>query len=264
MKRYDESNYHELSRTVINGMSEALPRRTIYGSREATECGLIPLLDYPDVLIDLADLKEVVKRCHEYQIFACYHQTQSGWADNGWNQSRYGYCWAYSLAASVMDCREAEGQQPVRLAPFSLGWLVNWQNAGYYLDAAIKGARERGIASAEFVPEYNLIPRSYREGWEKNAMRYRPLEWWDTRRSSDSEMLRQCATVLASGRPGYVAYNWWGHAVELVALNWDETLRNNVAWVIRNSHGEDDLIELTGSRGVPDEAYGVRTVSLPF
>jgi len=262
IKRYDDSNYHELKRTMCHGMPEAIPRRTSYGSHEADKCGLIPMLDYPDILIDLNDLRDIIENCRVNRVFPQYHQMAAGWATGGWSQSRYGYCWAYGLTAAVMDCREAEGKPAVRLSPFSLGWLVRWQNSGYYLDATIEGARDRGIASAEFVPEYNLSPRSFEDGWEKDARLHRPLEWWDTNKRSDSQMLQQCATILASGRPCYVAYNWWGHALELVGLTYDSRLANNVAWVLRNSHGEDDFIELTGSRGVPDEAYGVRATSL--
>jgi hypothetical protein len=42
----------------------------------------------------------------------------------------------------------------------------------------------------------------------------------------------------------------------VVAIKWDESALNNIVWVLRNSHNENDVIELTGSRGVPDEAYG--------
>jgi len=262
IKRYDESNYHELQRTTVNGMPEAMPRRTAYASHAAEECGLVPLLDYPSLLIDLDDLRDVIEAGRANRIFPQYHQEAAGWAKTGWNQDGYGFCWAYGLTAAVMDCREAEGKLPIRLAPFSLGWLVNWRDAGFYLDEAIKGARDRGIASAAYVPEYSLSYRKYKAGWEKNARFYRPLEWWDTDKRSDSQMLQQCATILDSGRPCYVAYNWWGHALELVGLTYDTRLANNVAWVLRNSHAEDDFIELTGSRGVPDEAYGVRATSL--
>jgi hypothetical protein len=45
-------------------------------------------------------------------------------------------------------------------------------------------------------------------------------------------------------------------------MRWDESLLNNVAFVLRNSHNESDVIELTGSRAVPDEAYGFISTEL--
>jgi len=42
----------------------------------------------------------------------------------------------------------------------------------------------------------------------------------------------------------------------MVGVRWTEGERYNLTWQAWNSHG-DGLIELTGSRGVPDEAYGL-------
>jgi len=263
MKIYHEGNYHELIHppATADGGPQVLPRRTLYGSHEAGEHGLIPLGEYPDKLIDLADLKEIIAYCHANKIFPLYHQEAAGWAP-GYNQNGYGYCWTYGLTGCAMDCREGENQDHVRLSPFSLGWLVDWKNAGYYLDGTIKGARDRGIATIEYVPEYNLRPNTFKPGWEQDALKYRVLEWWDTQGTSAQTMLQHCATILSMGRPCFVAYNFWGHALELVALNWDQRYPNNVVWVLRNSHGELEVIGLTGSRGVPDEAYGPRSTSL--
>jgi len=232
----------------------ALPRQTRYGDAP----GLVPFgAAYPDKLVDEADYKEVITHCHEHKIFTLYHQYNS-WAPEGfrWNQNGLGYCWAWGVTAAVMDCRAREGRETVLLAPVSLGWLVNWRNRGNYLESAIRGARERGIAPAEYVPDpHSLSHRSYRDGWEEAAMRYRLGETWDC---DPSRMIQHAISVLATGTPLYIAYNWWGHALECCGIRWDERERYNVVWQIRNSHNEDDLIELTGTRGVPDEAYGVR------
>lgn len=257
-KRYDESNYQSLIRSVADGgLPQWYPRQTKYASTEARAYGLTPMEEYPDALIPWEQVPEVIERCHKQQIFPLYHQRNAKVMEV-WNQDGYGYCWAYGLTAAVMGCRAAEGQPPVRLSPFSLGWLVNWKNNGYYCDRAIAGARERGIAPAEYVPEYVLNTRRFRDGWEAEAKKYRPLEWWDVNTGkSQQDVVRQCLTVLATGRPLYIAYNWWGHALELVGLLWEN---GRIVWQVWNSHG-DGVIELTGSRGVPDEAYGVRATS---
>jgi len=264
MIRYDASNYHQLKRTMLHGVGEALPRQTTYGTFTAAKYGLFPILDTPDQLIQPDDWKQAIADCHRETIFPKYHQIKSAWPTAGWNQGHYGFCWAYGLAAATMDCMQAEGHPPIRLSPFSLGWMVKWRNAGYYLDAAILGAKQRGIASADFVPEYNLNPQSFRKGWQTNALLYRPLEWWDTQPDRAHSMTSQCLTILATGRPCYVSWYWWSHAAEVVALDWDESLKVPVTWTVRNSHAELDFIELTGDRAVPDEAYGVRAISLPF
>ena len=127
---------------------------------------------------------------------------------------------------------------------------MGWRNTGNYLESAMAGARERGICSAEYTPDmHSLRPARFKDGWEQDALNYRLAEAWDC---DSRNMLQHALSVLATGTPLYIAYNWWGHALECVGLRWDERERDNVVWVIRNSHGEDDVIELTGSRGVPD------------
>jgi len=260
--RYDDTNYRLLLRGnhTSDGSPQCLPRQTRYGSPEALRCGLVPLTDYPDLLVQPADYKEVITACHEQKIFPHYHEERAGLL-KGWNQDGYGFCWAYGITASVMDCRAIEGKKPVLLSPFSLGWLTGWSNQGYYCDRAIAGARDRGIASQEYVPQYNLRPSTFKSGWEQDALNYRALEWWDTRYSSESAMVQQMITILATGRPCYVAFNWWSHALMVTGVNFNTSVRNNVEVVLRNSHGEQDPIILTGTRAVPDELYGVRATS---
>lgn len=251
---YGDHNYQELitvPRTADGGL-EALPRRTAYGSPEAYACGLRPISDRPDVLIDPKDYKEVIQYCHEKKIFAMYHDRAHGMLRK-WNQNGFGYCWTWSLTGGVINTREAEGQERKRLGPTSLGWLVGWSNQGYYLDAAIKGASEKGIAEAEYCPTNTINPRNFKEGWEDNALLHRPQEWWETQ----ARNIQHYISLLCSGAAGYIAYNWWGHALQMVGVEWDESQPNNLIWVIRNSHNEDDFIRLTGSKGIADEMYGV-------
>lgn len=258
-KRYDETNWRELlrpSQTEDRG-PQCLPRRTRYASPEARAMGLIPFEEYPDAIVPWEAVPEVIARCHEEKIFPLYHQERTGLL-NPWDQDGYGYCWAYGLTAAVMGCRAVEGQEPVRLSPFSLGWLVGWRNRGYYCDAAIAGARERGIAPVDYVPEYSLDPRRFKSGWEKKARLYRPREWWDVATRTDSKIvICQSLTILSAGRPPYLAYDWWGHALECVGLLDDG---GEIVWQLQNSHA-DGVIEIAGRRGIPDEAYGVRATS---
>jgi hypothetical protein len=261
-KRYDDQNYDLLFRGPVtdDGKPQCLPRKSRCGSAEAASMGLVPVADFPDLLVPKADWKAVIAECHAKQIFAMYHLKAAGVMAK-WFQSRYGYCWAYDTAAAVMAARAHAGQSAKRLSPFSLGWLVNWRNEGYYVDKALAGARERGIATVEYVPEYNLNPQTFKPGWEADAMKHRPLEWWDTRRSLGTEsMISQALAILKTGEAAPGALDWWGHALPVVGMDWDESVSNNIVWLWWNSH-DDGIIEITGSRGVPDELYGVREVN---
>jgi hypothetical protein len=87
--------------------------------------------------------------------------------------------------------------------------------------------------------------------WNQVGQRekYRLDKVWDTRSSA---MTQQCISILCYGRSLYIAYMWWGHAVELVGVRYNGS---TLEWLISNSHNEPDVIVLTGSRAVPSEAY---------
>lgn len=257
--RYDADRQWEqlASRTRRLGAPGCIPRQTVYGF----EKNLIPFGEaFPDKLVDEADFKAVIQHCHEAQIFPVYHQHNS-WAPTGfqWNQNGLNYCWAWGPTAALMDLFAREGKACPLLSPVTLGWLVSWRNSGGYLGATIRGIMERGIASAEFTPDiHSRNYGSFRPGWQDDAMKHRLAEAWDMDNTSKSGMIQHAVSVLATGTPMYIAYNWWGHALECCGVLWDETKPNNLVWQIRNSHNEDDIIEMTGSKAVPDEAYGLR------
>lgn len=238
-----------------DGLFGAIPRKSVYGSAP----GLIPFGEaYPDKLVDPKDYKEVIQFCHDQKIFPMYHQ-KATWGPDGfrWNQNGLGYCWTWSGTGDVMNCRALEGKPSVLLSPVSMGWLVGWRNRGNYLESFINGAMERGIAPMEYTPDqHSLNYKKFKEGWEDAALNYRIQEAWD---SDARKMIQHAISILRCGVSGYIAYNWWGHALSLVGVRWDESVLNNIVWIIRNSHDEDDFIELTGSRGVPDELYGIRS-----
>jgi hypothetical protein len=266
--RYDDSNYHLLLRDPVteDGRPQCLPRQTVYGSPGLESRGYVPLTDFPSLLVPKSDWKAVIQDCHARKIFPMYHMREAGVMAK-WYQKTFGFCWAYDAAAAVMGCRAAEGQSPVRLSPFSLGWLVNWRNRGYFVDRALEGARERGLAPVEYVPEYVLDTDEFKPGWEKIALNYRPLEWWDTDRSLGVEsMISQALGLLYTGRCCPGALNWWRHALPVVGMDWDESVSNCIVWKWWNSH-DDGIIDITGSRGVPDELYhdgcrGINTTRL--
>ena len=243
MKHYNCDNSH--ARAILlekQSIVGALPRRTVYGQAP----GIDPFGErFPDKLVQPADYKEVILDCHKKKIFPVYHQHVS-WAPPGfqWDQDGLGFCWAWSLTGNLMDLRAREGKPTVLLSPVSLGWLVNWRNQGNYLESAIRGIKERGVCSMEYTPDpHSLNYRQYKEGWEEDALDHRLAEVWDLDNGSDARMIQHAISVLATGSSLHICYLWWGHALNCCGLRWDETKRNNLVWIIRNSHAEDDVIE---------------------
>ena len=260
IKRYGDNNTKRLYIPETPGI---IPRQTRYGDDDAYRLGLTPI-EYADSVnvLDWNDVKEALQKSHDDRSQPMYHQVDT-WAPEGfkYNQNGIGYCWTWSGTACMMDCRASEAKETTILSPVSMGWLVNWKDRGNYLGSYIKGARETGVAPASYIPgginSHLRKPNEFQDGWEDARASFKLNEVWDTNtRNGDRQVIQQCATILVKGKPIYIAYNWWGHALELVGMEWDESEKNNVVWKIRNSHNEDDLIELTGDKGVPDEAYG--------
>ncbi len=247
---------------MSNYIPGALPRRTRYGRDDAWDLGLTPIDQSALDVIAWADLKANIERAREKKAMPVFHQHDK-WAPPGFqsNQDGLPYCWAWSACATMMDVRATEARDTVMLAPVSLGWLVDWKERGFFLDETIRGMRERGITTAEYVGgdfnSTNRNHRSYKEGWEKEALKYRLNEVWDVDTGrGDRYTIQQAATILCAGRPLYIAFNYWGHALMCTGMRWNESKKNNIEWEIRNSHNEPDVILMDGDKGVPDELYG--------
>jgi hypothetical protein len=230
---------------------EALPRTFEYASHQAFEHGLIPMESYPDMIIPEDEWPDRLAEAHRVESLPIYHM-QRTWCPKGtrWNQNGLGYCWTWGGTAALMCARAAEDKDTVQLAPVSAGYLVGWANRGNYLSSYVKGCRDNGIAPTSHVPDsamHKPNPRLFADGWDTERRKYRLDKTWDCRPSA---MTQHCVSGLLASRAGYIAYNWWGHALCLVSLRYEG---GRLQWDIRNSHNETDVITLTGSRAVPDE-----------
>lgn len=230
-----------------------IPRETTYASAEALERGLTPIEAGLDSLIPANEFESRLAEAHAKQILPCYHQAKS-WRPDGfrWDQSSTNYCWTWSGTGCLMTTRAVEGKPTVMLAPASMGYLVGWANRGNYLESYIKGAREQGVCPAQ-DGNWNTTNRSksYWDGFADKRKLYRLKDVWDT---DVRNMTQHCVTGLCAGCSGYIAYDWWSHALELVGIRY---VNGKMEWDISNSHASDNgkLITLTGSRAVPSECF---------
>ena len=239
------------------------PRYLRYGSPEAELQQLYPVGDQPNKLVPQDQWKERILEAHAKKMFPIHFFEANNVPAK--NQDWTNYCSFYSLASSVEAVNLMQGQPYRRLAPATLGHLVNWKNRGFWLTEALAGARTFGFAGSEFARDGITNRRLFESGWEKDALNNRPLEWWDTvgvdnRRISEFEQVQQCVSLLLTPSPLYVALNWWGHALMIAGLTWDETALYNLRWTYWNSHN-DGRIEMTGQKAIPDEAYAPRSVT---
>jgi hypothetical protein len=208
--------------------------------------------DNPPSMIDPSDYKDAIAYAHEQQVMPMYYTYL--WRPKGWRytQNGIGYCWTWSGSGCMMTLRAIESKDLVFFAPVAMGYLVGWADRGNYLLSFIKGAREDGlfaVSSRDLINDHTIGRRGqdkYPMGGDRQL--YLLDEVWDL---NDRNMIQQCVTALCAGRSIYIAYNWWGHALELVGLRHNGS---TLEWIISNSHNEDDFIILTGGRATPSEA----------
>lgn len=268
MPRYGDDNYQELilrQRELGSAEFGALPRRSVYGSAEAAALGLTPIHEAPSPLVPKSEWQAVIEECHAKKIFPMYHLKASGLVSGGsWTQNGFNYCWSWGATLCLMTRRAVEGQPPKLLNPLTNGYLVRYRNVGFFLDETIAGLGERGVASVEAAPATSLRDVERTESqWRPDGLNYRVSKVFDTNRADGEEaMISQALTILRMGDPGYIAHNWWSHALTCMGMNWDPKERNSIVWLDWNSHA-DGLIELTGTKGVPDEFYGFAAASFP-
>ena len=241
---------------------EPRPYELSFGSNAALQAGFSPLEDAaPNILLPRDEWVDRYKEAHDPDVRSLpeYHIKRT-WRPGQfrYNQNGLGYCWTWSGTGCLMSCRAMEDKDTVLLSPVSMGYLVNWSNRGNYLASFVRGARGlddrmpgMGIAP---VPEGTNINSTNRNAsfWANyNTQRklYLLDAIWDL---DPQDMVRQCVSCLYYGSSIYVAYSWWGHAVELVSIRFNPNT-GQMEWVISNSHNEDDFIIMTGSRAEPDE-----------
>jgi hypothetical protein len=170
-------------------------------------------------------------------------------------QNGLGYCWAFSLAQSAMMIRALEGQSYKLLLAESLGYDVNWRNAGNYCSSAIEAAGKTGFCEASYSPaRFNLKPSTWKPGWQENGLQYRITEWWEL---GNVNMRQEVATAMMLGFPVYTGYNRFSHAIALDECGLD----GKTFWVHSpNTHGPGEDWTLKGTVAIPDEAYVPRVL----
>ena len=199
-------------------------------------------------MLEPSEYKEAIAYAHEAKVMPMYYTYK--WRPRGfrYTQNGIGYCWTWSGCGTFMTLWLLEGKDLTYFVPVAMGYLVGWQDRGNYLMDFVKGAREDGLFRSADQSDLNNHSRN-RNNWPMGGDRMLHLldEVWDL---NSGNMVQHCITALCAGRSIYIAYNWWGHALELVGIRYNG---NTLEWIISNSHNEDDFIILTGNRAVPSE-----------
>jgi hypothetical protein len=223
------------------GQMGDLPFAAVY----ADAVPLIPEVEWPERVADMTAKKLWPEDA--YQRFNPRLKYQDG----------LGYCWTYSLAQNLEVVRAINNLPYVELGPESLGGDVGWRNRGNYLDSALRYCAEHGMASREFIPDHEINPRNFKDGWEQDAQLYKPVEWWD---GGAKDMWHEAVTMLLSGScVPWIGLNWWSHAITYTRL---EYVRGELCAYTPNSHGAGQDRILSGRKKVPDSLFSVRVMPM--
>lgn len=234
------------------------PRISVPGSLSfaaAPTFTVIPRNEWSSRIRDLNDAKASLKHISDDQGIESLDQ-------NGTN-----YCHANSATNGVIYTRCIQGESYVKLSPGSVGGPVtNYTNSGANIESDLRQIVDHGVAPISMVPANQISRHGWAAGAEQEALKYRITDWWDMMTRQEGGMFDRCATLLLQNIPVCVGYNWWSHAVTLIALV--EISSGKYGFLFRNSwgasYGDNGFAVLAEGKGTPDDAYAPRqAVAIP-
>ena len=173
-------------------------------------------------------------------------------------QNGFRFCWAYSLAQSVMAVRASMGQPFVQLSPESLAEDVGYRNRGNSLDSALEYASKYGVASRATVPQHKISESQWNPQYKDERQLFMPLEWYDL---GGKNVWAETVTALLMGFGCYVGYDWASHAVFLDMLAVND--KGQITAHTPNSHGPKNDWWLSGFKAIPSMgSFVLRSVTL--
>lgn len=197
------------------------------------------------------------------------------------DQNGQGYCWFYSVTATVMYVRARNNQPYVRLSAHSGAAVIkNFRDEGGWCGLGARFIRGQdpnhsgkgGVVPVSHWPEKSMS-RTYdtSANWAEAKKYLITEDWVDLARPVYSQNLtkKQQLIQLVLNNPVASDYNWWAHSV---CLLWATLLGNPTNPVLEDfgvggvnswTDGWGDLgeFELRGSKSLPDGAVCTRNVT---
>jgi hypothetical protein len=174
-------------------------------------------------------------------------------------QNGLGYCWTYSGGQSAEMLMAVQNRPYVELAPETLGGAVNWRNSGYYIDRALSYWAKHGMATREYIPDHEINPKRFKEGWEQNALLCVPTESIDFGYGDREYLWHVAVSMTLTGIfVPWIGLDWWRHAITYGKLVIDG---GEVCPYTRNTHKRGDDRIIKGSRKHPDSLVCIRALN---
>ena len=189
------------------------------------------------------------------------------------DQGQFGYCWAYSVAMTVMLKRAAMNLPYVKLSAHAVAAkIMNMANRGGWGGLSAKFIRENGIPSVEFWPERDHQTKyDNAKTWENAKLHRITEDYVDLAAGhvADQNLTKKQVLIqLVLNNPCALDFNHWGHSV---CGMWAKLLDNASqsltldsfgigilnSW--RDSFGDLGEVVMVGSKSIPNGAVCTRS-----
>ncbi len=138
------------------------------------------------------------------------------------DQDGKGYCWAHSGVSAHLIARAVMGEPYEDLSAYSIACQVkNFADEGGFGAEGIDFQVQNGCATSATWPQQSMSRSNVNAAMKAEALRFKPTgQWADLNIGQYDRNLTfaQLATLLLSGVPVVVDYNWWSHSVCAIDL----------------------------------------------
>ncbi len=250
--------------TYVNGVRvmkglvpRDLAREPVGGTGLGRTCGAVQMPLIPQSEWS-ARIKDKVK--YGQQLSDIRLRGNKGQIIQSLDQNGQGFCWNYSVTATVMITRAVMGLPHVRLSGHANACIIKgFRDEGGWCGLSMDRQVTHGSPSVECWTEKSMSRSNDRpETWANAALHKVSDGWIDVDSPVYNRQLTfaQVATLLLCGVPVAGDFNWWGHSVCLLDLVEVEPgsfgVRILNSWT--DGWGDRGMNVLQGSKAVPDSA----------
>ena len=180
------------------------------------------------------------------------------------DQNGQGFCWAYSCGHALMATMVRDNQEVRRLSPHAVACKIkNFKDEGGWCGLSAQFVRKNGMPTVATWKEKSMSRSNDTDATCEEAAKLKitedyvdlTIDVWGQNLTYD-----QVITCLLMNIPVQVDFNWWGHSVCGMDVDWVD---GEAVPIILNSWqgwGEFGFATLQGKRAIPDGAVATRTV----
>lgn len=185
------------------------------------------------------------------------------------DQDGLGYCWVHSVKNSAEILSYEQGFPFYQLSAVSVGGpITGYRNEGGWPADALDYMVKNGAVGTKYWPENKLSSSYFKKAEVQADYPRHKVAGTIVDLGTTGKIFDECVSCVLMGAPVAVSYNWWGHAIQMVGVEY----KNGVYYgVFRNSwgssYGDDGFFLMPEGRGsnkgTPDDAQALMMMVSP-